>query len=157
MADNFHTEKLTFNVVDFEMAYNVILERPMLGKFTAVVHYAYQMLKILGPKWVITVRGDQRATVKRDKQSLDMVEHLSRAVTTSKGTDSKSQEHQVTVEIKDSKLVSLASTSKSNDAAKGETSDSADDKRTDGGIKAISLDLSEPAKMVKVGANLDPK
>ncbi|XP_062200360.1 uncharacterized protein LOC133903034 [Phragmites australis] len=89
MPDNFHIEKLTFNVTDFEIAYNVILGHPMLDKFVAIVHYAYQTLKISDPKGIITVRGDQRAAVKCDKQSLYMVEHISRVATTSKGADSK--------------------------------------------------------------------
>ncbi|XP_062188838.1 uncharacterized protein LOC133892118 [Phragmites australis] len=115
--DNFRTEKLTFDVMDFEMTYNVILGRPMLGKFMVVVHYTYQTLKIPGPEGVVTVKGDQRATVKCDKQSLDM----------------------------------------SDDAVEEETNDGAKDNRTDGGVKAVPLDPSEPAKMVKVGAGLDPK
>lgn len=65
--DNFRTEKLTFNVTDFEMAYNVILGHPMLGKFMTVVHYAYQRPKIPGPKAVITIQGDQNVAVKCDK------------------------------------------------------------------------------------------
>ncbi|XP_062217680.1 uncharacterized protein LOC133917865 [Phragmites australis] len=149
MLDNFHTKKLTFDVADFEMAYNVIQGHLMLGKFMAVVHYTYQTLKILGPKGIITVRGDQRAAVKYDKQSLDMIEHLSQAATTFKGADSKRQKYQATVEIKDSKLVSLSDTSKYNNAAKVETNDSADNKRGDGSVEAMSLDLSEPAKTVK--------
>ena len=44
LPDNFYTEKLTFDVADFKTVYNVILGRPMLGKFMAVVHYAYQVL-----------------------------------------------------------------------------------------------------------------
>ncbi|XP_062202022.1 uncharacterized protein LOC133904545 [Phragmites australis] len=77
MPDNFRTEKLTFDVSDFETAYNVILGCPILGKFMVVVHYAYQALKITGPNGTIIVKGDQRAAVKCDKQSLDMVEHFS--------------------------------------------------------------------------------
>ncbi|XP_062230043.1 uncharacterized protein LOC133927604 [Phragmites australis] len=149
MLDNFNTEKLNFDVANFKTAYNVILNRPMLGKFMVVVHYTYQTLKILDPKGIINVRGDQRATMRYDKQSLDIVEHLSRVATTFKGVDPNHQKHQATIEIKDSKLF--------NDAAKGETSSDADNKRVDGGIKAILFDLSEPAKTVKIGANLDPK
>ena len=74
--DNFHTEKLTFDVADFEIAYNMIMGYPMLEKFMAVVHYAYQTLKIPGPKGIITIKGDQRAAIKCDKQSLDTVEHF---------------------------------------------------------------------------------
>ncbi|XP_062191200.1 uncharacterized protein LOC133894995 [Phragmites australis] len=87
--DNFCTEKLTFDVVHFKTAYNVILGRPMLGKVMTVVHYAYHTLKIPGPKGVIAVKGDQRATVKCDKQSLDMVKHFGRSSITSKGAESK--------------------------------------------------------------------
>lgn len=100
---------------------------------------------------------NQRAAVKCDKRNLDMIEHLSRAATTSKGAVSKRQKHQATIEHKDSKFVSLAKTSKSNDAAKGETNDGTSNKKTDDGVKAIPLDPPEPAKTVKVGVNLDPK
>ena len=48
--ENFHTYMMIFDVTDFEMMYNVILDHPMLGKFMAVVHYAYQTLKIPNPK-----------------------------------------------------------------------------------------------------------
>ncbi|XP_062202021.1 uncharacterized protein LOC133904544 [Phragmites australis] len=154
--NNFHTEKLTFDVADFETAYNVILGCPMLSKFMAVVHYAYQTLKIPGPNGAIIVKGDQRAAVKNDKQSLDMVKHFSRAATTPKDTNSKRQRHQGVIEAKDSRLVSLAGTSKFDDA-KGKTNDSVSNKNTDGCVKAVPLDPSEPSKMVKVGSNLDPK
>ena len=65
--ENFWTEKLIFDVMDFETAYNMVLGHPMLGKFIAMVHYAYQTLKILSPKGFITIRIDQRTTVKCDK------------------------------------------------------------------------------------------
>ncbi|XP_062202019.1 uncharacterized protein LOC133904542 [Phragmites australis] len=129
-SDNFCIEKLTFDFMDFETAYNVILGHPMLGKFMVVVHYAYQTLKIMSPKGVITVKGDQRTTVKCRVQVPQDAGH--------------------------SRLVSLTSTSQSDDAVKEETNDGAKDKRTDGGVKAVPLDPSEPAKMVKVGAGLDP-
>ncbi|XP_062227456.1 uncharacterized protein LOC133925598 [Phragmites australis] len=157
MPDNFHTDRLTFDIVGFKTTYNVILGRPMLDKFIAMVHYAYQTLKIPSPKGVITIRGDQPEVVKCDKQSLDIVKHLSRVATTPKGMDSMCQKHQATIEIKDSKLVSLVDISKSNDATKGETNENASNKNTDGGVKAMPLDLSKPTKTVKVGANLDSK
>ncbi|XP_062229994.1 uncharacterized protein LOC133927541 [Phragmites australis] len=87
--DNFCTEKLTFDVADFKTAYNVILSRPMLGKFMTVIHYAYQALKILGPNGAITVKGDQRAAVRCEKQSLDIVEHFSRVAIATKDANSK--------------------------------------------------------------------
>ncbi|XP_062186653.1 uncharacterized protein LOC133890221 [Phragmites australis] len=86
--DNFCTEKLTFDVTDFETVYNVILGRQMLGMFMAVVQYAYQAFKIPGPNGAITVKGGQRAAVRCDMQSLDMVEYFSRVAITPKDANS---------------------------------------------------------------------
>lgn len=55
---NFRTEKISFDVVDFDMAYNAILGRPALAKFLMATHYGYQCLKMLGPKGVITIHCD---------------------------------------------------------------------------------------------------
>ena len=57
-SDNFRTEKVLFDVVDFETAYNEILGRPALAKFLIATYYGYHSLKMPGPKGVITVRGD---------------------------------------------------------------------------------------------------
>ncbi|XP_062230332.1 uncharacterized protein LOC133928065 [Phragmites australis] len=154
--NNFQTEKLTFDVVDFKMMYNVILDRPMLGKFMAVVHYAYQTLKIPSPKGAIIVKGDQRTAVKCDKQSLDMVKHFSQVAIIPKDTNSKRQRYQGVIEPKNSMLVSLADTSES-DNAKGKINNGVNNKKTCGCIKAVPLNPSEPSKRVKIGANLDPK
>ena len=94
--------------------------------------------------------------VKCDKQSLDMLEHFSRVATTPKDANSKCQRHQGVIEANDFGLISLASTFKSDDA-KGKTNDGAINKKTNGCVKAVPLDPSEPSKTVKVGANLDPK
>ena len=128
----------------------------MLGKFMVVVHYAYQTIKILGPNGVIMVKGDQRTTVKCDKESLDMVEHFNRVAITPKDANSNRQRHQGVVEAKDSRLVSFVGTSKSDDA-KGKINDSISNKKTNSYIKAVPLNPSEPSKMVNVGANLDSK
>ena len=47
---NFRTEKISFDVVDFDTAYNAILGRPALAKFLMATHYGYQCLKMPGPK-----------------------------------------------------------------------------------------------------------
>ncbi|XP_062224581.1 uncharacterized protein LOC133923163 [Phragmites australis] len=100
--DNFRTEKLNFDVANFETMYNVILGCLMLGKFMAGVHYAYQTLKIPGPKGVITVKGDQCVAIKCDKQSLEMVEHFFQTTTTSKNLESKRHRCQTTTQGQDS-------------------------------------------------------
>ena len=46
---------VTFEVVDFPRTYHAILGRPCYAKFMAVPNYTYLKLKMLGPNGVITV------------------------------------------------------------------------------------------------------
>jgi hypothetical protein len=59
-GDNKHKEVLTFDVASFDIRYNCILGRPFLLKFMVVIHTAYAMLKMCGPKGVIAIKADQR-------------------------------------------------------------------------------------------------
>ena len=56
--ENFKRESIDFEVVDWKSQYHAILGRPTFARFMAVPHYAYLMLKMPGPKGVITVHGD---------------------------------------------------------------------------------------------------
>jgi hypothetical protein len=49
---------MQFEIADFEMAYNTFLRRLTLTKFMTIPHYAYLVLKMLGPNDVISVKGD---------------------------------------------------------------------------------------------------
>ncbi|XP_066165817.1 uncharacterized protein [Oryza sativa Japonica Group] len=73
-ANNFRTEQITF-VAEFDTAYNAIIGRTALAKFMAASHYAYQVLKMPGPKGTITIQGNAKLAVQCDMRSLDMVEH----------------------------------------------------------------------------------
>nr|ABF94999.1 retrotransposon protein, putative, Ty3-gypsy subclass [Oryza sativa Japonica Group] len=73
-ANNFHTEHITFDVAEFDIAYNAIIGRTALAKFMAASHYAYQVLKMPGPKGTITIQGNAKLAVQCDKRSLDIVE-----------------------------------------------------------------------------------
>ena len=57
-AEHFRKESIDFEVVDWKSQYHAILGRPTFARFMAVPHYAYLMIKLPGPKGVITVRGD---------------------------------------------------------------------------------------------------
>ncbi|XP_052138265.1 uncharacterized protein LOC127756918 [Oryza glaberrima] len=74
-AENFRTEQITFDVAEFDTAYNAIIGRTALAKFMAASHYAYQVLKMPGPKGTITIQGNAKLAVQCDKRSLDMVEN----------------------------------------------------------------------------------
>ena len=52
---NFRSEVLTFEVVDFPGSYHAILGRPCYARFMAIPNYTYLKLKMLGPNGVITV------------------------------------------------------------------------------------------------------
>jgi hypothetical protein len=55
---NYRTEKIIFELVNLHSPYHCVLGRPAFAKFMAVSHYAYNLLKIPGPKGVITVHRD---------------------------------------------------------------------------------------------------
>jgi hypothetical protein len=61
--ENFRTEYMQFEVADFEMAYNAFLGRPALTKFMVIPQYAYLVLKMEGPKRVISIKGDVKTIV----------------------------------------------------------------------------------------------
>lgn len=45
-GENFRHELGTSEVVDFEMVYNALLERPLLAQFRAIPNYTYMMIKL---------------------------------------------------------------------------------------------------------------
>jgi hypothetical protein len=76
IRENFRTENLQFEVVDFETAYNAFLGRPTLTKFMMIPHYAYLVLMVLGPHGVISIRGDITRAYDYDKESCEMADRL---------------------------------------------------------------------------------
>jgi hypothetical protein len=66
--NNYHREKLEFEVMEWPSQYHAILGHPAFAKFMAVPHYAYLTLKILGPKGTITVQGSFEVSNTCDKE-----------------------------------------------------------------------------------------
>jgi hypothetical protein len=60
IGENKRRDILTFVVASFNIGYKYILGRLFLLKFMAVIHIAYAMIKMSGPKGVITLKSDQR-------------------------------------------------------------------------------------------------
>ena len=52
---NFHSEVLTFKVVDFLGSYHAILGWPCYARFMVIPNYTYLKLKMPGPNGIITV------------------------------------------------------------------------------------------------------
>lgn len=74
--NNFQTDKVSFKVVNFVMAYNDILGLPALARFTCVPHYVYQLLKMFGPGRVITILWNPKLGVQCDKRSIDLARQV---------------------------------------------------------------------------------
>ncbi|XP_066161955.1 uncharacterized protein [Oryza sativa Japonica Group] len=72
--ENFRTENICFEVADFETAYHAILGRLALAKFIAVPHYTYMMMKMPGPRGVISLWSDIKQAVTCDKESCEMAQ-----------------------------------------------------------------------------------
>ena len=53
--DNFRSEKLTFHIAPFRSGYQALLGREAFACFNAIPHYASLMLKMPGPRGIITV------------------------------------------------------------------------------------------------------
>ena len=59
-SKNYRKEKLTFEVVDFQIAYHAILGRLAYVRFMARPCYVYLKLKMPGPRGVVTVIGNRQ-------------------------------------------------------------------------------------------------
>jgi hypothetical protein len=60
--ENKRREMLMFEVASFDIGYNCIIGRPFLLKVMTVIHTAYAIIKMPGPRGggVITLKSDQR-------------------------------------------------------------------------------------------------
>lgn len=59
-TDNSRSEFATFDVVEMNYPYNIILGKGFLNMFEAIVHQAYLCMKMPSMEGVITVFGDQK-------------------------------------------------------------------------------------------------
>jgi hypothetical protein len=62
-GENKRREMLTFEVASFDIGYDCILGRSFLLKFVAVIHTAYAIIKMPGPRGIITLTSDHRDVV----------------------------------------------------------------------------------------------
>jgi hypothetical protein len=58
IRENYRTEYIKCKIADLETSYHTILGRPALGTFMVIPHYVYLVLKMPGPKGVLTLQGD---------------------------------------------------------------------------------------------------
>jgi hypothetical protein len=73
---NYRREKLDFEVMDWPSQYHAILGRPTFSRFMAVAHYTYLVLKMPGPKGIITVKGSFELSDLCDKEFHNMAQNF---------------------------------------------------------------------------------
>ena len=77
---NYRTEYLTFEVVNFKTSYHAILDRPMQGRFMAIPHHTYLILKMPAPNGVISIYGDVETSYKCDTELVQLDKALEYSV-----------------------------------------------------------------------------
>jgi hypothetical protein len=73
---NYRREKLDFEVMDWPSQYHAILERPAFSRFMAVPHYTYLVLKMPGPRGLITVKGSFEVSDLCDREFHKMAQNF---------------------------------------------------------------------------------
>ena len=67
--DNFHSEHLTFHIALFQSGYQALLGREAFARFNAIPHYASLMLKMPGPRGIITVNGSTKRSFRAEERA----------------------------------------------------------------------------------------
>ena len=139
---NFRKERVSFEVVDLKIPYHCVLGRQAFAKFMAVPHYAYNKLKIPGPKGVITVCGDPEKAVECEKKSAEAAEAIL-AVEAAQELAKLALE----VDPEDNTVLKRPTTEADSPAQSFKTSQD---------TKKVDLLEGDSSKQVVTGANLDP-
>ena len=67
--DNFCSENLTFHIAPFQSGYQALLGREAFARFNAIPHYASLMLKMPGPRGIITVNGNIECSLRAEDRA----------------------------------------------------------------------------------------
>jgi hypothetical protein len=67
--DNFRSEDLIFDIVSFRSGYHTLLGWTAFARFNPAPHYAYLKLKMLGPKGIITIRGNTERSLRTEEHT----------------------------------------------------------------------------------------
>jgi hypothetical protein len=129
-------ETIQFEVADFETVYNAFLGWSALSKFMVIPHYTYLVLKMPGPRVVISIRGDFKWAFDCDRESCETADRLT--------TSAVFQElKQALAESPLDPVMPKSNTSKTSIQSKDTLS------------KMIPLSTEEPSKVAHIDNNLD--
>jgi hypothetical protein len=74
--ENFRTEYLTFEVVDFRSSYHAIFGPPMLAKFMAILHHTYLIIKMPSPNGMLSILGDIMVSYNCESATVELSKDL---------------------------------------------------------------------------------
>jgi hypothetical protein len=138
--ENYRTEYIKFEVVDFETSYHAILGRPAIAKFMAVLHYTYLVLKMPSPAGVLSLQGNLKISFDSDTEAVELA-------ATNQVPNSKMEIYAASKKLAPSEL---NIPEKSDKANKPQPSEEVQ-------IKAIDLGTGDNSKTTMIGVGLDPK
>jgi hypothetical protein len=133
-SSNYRRGKLEFKVMDWPSQYHAILGCPAFAKFMIIPHYAYLMLKILGPKGTIIMQGSFEVANTCDREFNRMAQTF--GMTAEYERLKGEMDHNVLPDVGRSLP----------DQAFNTTQDS----------KKIQVHPTDPNKMTSIAVNLDP-
>jgi hypothetical protein len=138
--ENYRTEYIKFEVVDFETSYHAILGRPAIAKFMAVPHYTYLVLKMPGPAGVLSLQGDLKISFDYDTEAVELA------------ATNQVPNAMMEIYVASKKLApsELDIPEKSDKANKPQPSEEVQ-------VKVIDLGTGDSSKTTMIGAGLDPK
>jgi hypothetical protein len=138
--DNYRTEYVKFEVVDFETSYHAILGRPAIAKFMAVHHYTYLVLKTPSPAGVLALQGDLRISHDCDTEALEIA-------STNQVPNAMMEVYATLKKLSPSELDIPEKSDKANKPQSAE----------EVLVKTIDLGTGDSSKTTTIGAGLDPK
>jgi hypothetical protein len=138
--DNYRTEYIKFQVVDFETSYHVILGRPAITKFMAVPHYTYLVLKMPSPAGVLSLEGDLKISHDCDTEAVEIA-------STNQVPNAMMEIYAASKKLAPSKLDIPEKLDKANKPQPAE----------EVLVKTIDLGTGDSSNTTIIGASLDPK
>jgi hypothetical protein len=136
IKDNYRTEYIKFEVVDFDSSYHAILGRPALAKFMTVPHYVYLLLKMPGKTGVLILYGNL-------KKSYDCDQKANEYTTTSHVPEPSAKVLTVALKLTNTEM-EISNQRPSQSRVKPNPSDIS--------IKIIQLQEGDPSKIALIGA-----
>jgi hypothetical protein len=138
-GENYRTEYIKFEVVDFETSYYTILGRPAITKFMAVPHYTYLVLKMPSPAGVLSLQGNLKIFFDCDTGAVELA-------ATNQVPNAMMEIYAASKKLAPSELDIPEKSDTANKPPPVEVQ-----------VKAIDLGTGDNSKTTMIGAGLDPK